>query len=52
MLFSYTYATTGTFTVEFWALNCDMTAPVTDSVQVVVMEMVEGYMIYLPIILK
>ncbi len=51
--FNHTYTTTGTYTVELAAWNCDMTVPITDTVEVVVMEsVVGGYSIYLPIVIK
>ncbi len=48
--FSYTYANTGTYTIEFWAWNCDMTAPMTDTVEITVEEAM--YTIYMPIVMK
>jgi hypothetical protein len=35
---SHTFAATGTYDVEIAVWNCDMTEPVTDTVQVVVSE--------------
>ncbi len=35
--FTYSYDAADTYTVEFWTWNCDMTVPVTDSVEVVAM---------------
>jgi hypothetical protein len=54
MLFDYTYALPNTYTVEFWAWNCDMEAPVTDTVNVVVTEtpLPPMHYIYLPIVIK
>jgi len=53
MAFNYTYDTAGTYTVEFWAWNCDMTEPVTATVEVTVMEAVpEGFTIYLPVVMR
>ncbi len=51
--FNYTYAATDTYTVAFWAWNCDMTEPISDTVQVVVTEPVsESYTVYLPIVVR
>ncbi len=48
--FSYTYTNTGAYTLEFWAWNCDMSVPMTDSIEITVKEAM--YMIYLPIVVK
>ncbi len=51
--FSYAYAATGTYTVEFTAWNCDQTALIPGTVEVTVRDMVQqSYTIYLPIILR
>ncbi len=47
----YTYAITGTFTVEVSVWNCDMTQPVTDTVTVMVEESPFHY-IYLPLVVR
>jgi PKD repeat protein len=50
---SYTYASTGTYTVAIGVWNCAMTVPVTDTAEVVVAEPEEPtFYIYLPLIVK
>ncbi|MBN1137336.1 MAG: DUF4394 domain-containing protein, partial [Anaerolineae bacterium] len=48
LVFSLTFTEPGTQTVEIAVWNCDMTTPVTDTVQVVV----NHYTIYLPVIFR
>jgi PKD repeat protein len=51
--FSYTYTNAGTYTVVLEAWNCAITQPVSDSLQVEVIEPVtEEYVIYLPIVVR
>jgi len=53
LTFSHTYATSGTYTVEFAAWNCNQTALIPDTVEVIVIDMAQGgYTIYLPIVLR
>jgi PKD repeat protein len=52
LVFSHTYAATGTYVVEFAVWNCDMTLPVTDSVQVLISMEKVGYTVYLPIVIR
>jgi PKD repeat protein len=48
---SYTYDSTGTYTVEIGVWNCAMTEPVTDTIEIGVEARLMHY-IYLPIIVK
>jgi PKD repeat protein len=48
---SYTYAATGTYTVELGVWNCAMTEPVTDTLEIVV-GVRSIYYIYLPLVVK
>jgi hypothetical protein len=48
--FNHTYTSTGTYTVEFWAWNCDMTEPVSDTVEISVVSPIHS--VYLPVVLK
>jgi uncharacterized repeat protein (TIGR01451 family) len=49
----YSYTAPGTYTAEIGVWNCDMTEPLTDTVEVVVMETPQQfYYVYLPIIAK
>jgi hypothetical protein len=48
--FSHIYTEPGPYTVEFRAWNCDMTEPMTDSLEITVSEGISRY--YLPIVVK
>ena len=50
LAFDHTFANPGTYSVEIGVWNCDMTAPVTGTVEMVVIK--PEVVIYLPLVLK
>lgn len=51
LLLNHTWPVTGAYTVEIAAWNCAMPVPVTDTVQVTILEKL-GYTIYLPLVIR